>query len=131
MKHYKLSYMMALVTIALVGTLSVMAACSNSKTASSNSEMVAAGKQLYETDCASCHGIDGAGGMKIGDATAADIRFNALDDMYNGDWSLAKDAILNGKDEEGEDLDDEMPLWKGKLSNTEVDDIIAYMKTLR
>lgn len=104
---------------------------SSQPSSDSSSAVVAAGEKLYQTNCAFCHGTNGAGGMKIGDSTATDIRFNALNDMYNGDWSLAEDAILDGKDEEGENLDEEMPRWKGKLSNTEVDNIIAYLQTLR
>jgi cytochrome c oxidase subunit 2 len=92
---------------------------------------IAAGKQLYQTYCASCHGANGAGGIKIGEATSADIRFTALNDMYSGDWSLAKRAILDGIDEEGEDLDAAMPRWRGQISDSDVSAIVQYLQTLK
>ena len=108
-----------------------MAACSGSKTTNPNHDEVAAGKQLYQSSCASCHGLDGVGGKNIEGTTATNIRYDALNDMYKGDWSLAKRAILDGKDEEGEDLAAIMPRWRNLLSDAEVDDIIAYLQTLR
>ena len=44
---------------------------------------------------------------------------------------MAKNAILDGKDEEGNDLDPAMPRWRDKTSDTQVNDIIAYLKTLK
>lgn len=90
----------------------------------------AAGKTLYTADCAVCHLASGAGGVKLGAYTSADLRAPALEKMYgNSDKRLA-DAILNGKDEEGKDMAPLMPRWKGQLSPMLVDDVIAYLKTL-
>jgi cytochrome c oxidase cbb3-type subunit 3 len=113
----------------------LLVACSNTTSATNLTSPAAAaiaqGQQLYLADCASCHGNDGAGGKNIEGATAADIRFNALNDMYKGDWSLAKQAILDGKDEEGEDLAAAMPRWRGRLSDSDVDAIVQYLQTLK
>ncbi len=130
---HKSHIVVSAVIMALVGIPLITAACGGTTqtTPTPNPTAVAVGKQLYDTNCASCHGDNGAGGKKIGDATSADIRFGPLNDMYNGDWSLAKGAILDGKDEEGEDLDAAMPRWRGKLSNEDVDNIIQYLKTLK
>lgn len=94
------------------------------------STAVAAGQELYQADCASCHKANGAGGLKLGEATAANVGFAALNDMYKGDWSMAKRAILDGKDEDGNPLDAAMPRWRGKLSDQEVADIVAFLQTL-
>lgn len=67
----------------------------------------------------------------MGDDTSPNIRLNELNDMYKGDWSLAKNAILDGKDEEGNDLDPVKPRWRGKLSDTQTNDIISYLQTLK
>ena len=40
----------------------VVAACGGGGDGSSSAEDVAAGKQLFEANCASCHGPEGAGG---------------------------------------------------------------------
>jgi mono/diheme cytochrome c family protein len=119
------------VIIVPVVTILILAACNSPRTSSPSLADIAAGKQLFETNCATCHGTDGAGGNDIEGATAADIRFNALNDLYKGNWSLARNAILDGKDEEGGDMDAIMPRWRGRLSNKEVGEIIAYLQTLR
>ncbi len=89
------------------------------------------GQQLYTTNCVACHGTTGAGGVKLGDATSADIRGPALADAYKNDVSLIKRAILTGKDQDNEDLDAAMPRWQGKLTDQNVADIIAYLQTLK
>jgi mono/diheme cytochrome c family protein len=122
----------AMATIsALLGLGLIVSACSSGNSSGSIAGDASSGQQLYQTDCASCHGVGGAGGTKIGDDTAPDIRFATLNDMYNGDWSLAKRAILDGKDEEGNALDPAMPRWSGKLSDAQVNDIIAFLQTLK
>lgn len=89
----------------------------------------AAGKTIFLKDCAVCHKADASGGIKLGDAKSADLRAPELETVYHeNDASLAA-AILNGKDEDGEDLDKIMPRWKGKLTDTQVADIIAFLKT--
>jgi mono/diheme cytochrome c family protein len=123
------------VVLAGLAVSMLLVACSNASTTSNpptpNATAIAEGQQLYLANCASCHGTDGAGGKNIEGATAADIRFAALNEMYNGDWSLAKRAILDGKDEEGENLAAAMPRWRGKLSESQVDDIVQYLQTLK
>lgn len=88
------------------------------------------GQQLYQTNCALCHGQDAAGGLKLGQVTAADIRGPALASGYGNDVSLISRAILDGKDEKGGDLDAIMPHWRGKISDADVASIVAYLKTL-
>ncbi len=69
--------------------------------------------------------------MKIGAATSADLRQSALQPMYHNDVALLRRSILDGVDENGKPLDPAMPRWKGQLSDTQVDSIIAYLKTLK
>ncbi|MCL5264532.1 MAG: cytochrome c [Chloroflexi bacterium] len=89
------------------------------------------GEQLYKANCAACHGANGAGGTKIGKATAADLRQPKLEPGYHNDTTLLRRAIVEGKDEKGGDLDEAMPRFKGKLSDSNVDAIVTYLKTLR
>jgi mono/diheme cytochrome c family protein len=90
-----------------------------------------AGKALYQTNCASCHGADGAGGIKVGDATAPDIRWSGIGETFNNDAALVRRAILTGQDEEGKDVDAAMPRFKGKLTDAQADDIVAFLQTLK
>ena len=94
-------------------------------------EAETAGQEQYEANCAACHGPNGAGGLKIGSATSADIRAARLASVYKNDNALISGAILNGKDEEGKDLDTAMPRFQGKLTAQQVTQIIAFLKTLK
>jgi mono/diheme cytochrome c family protein len=76
---------------------------------------------LYKTKCASCHGEDGQAATPMGKATkalpfkdpallkAADARFLA--------------ATSDGKGK--------MPAYKGKLSDAEIKDLVAYIRLLQ
>ena len=93
-------------------------------------EAETAGQELYETNCSACHGANGAGGLKVGNSTAADLRSPELESTYNNDDALVSRAILQGIDQKGDNLDTEMPRFQGKLSQQQVNQIIAYLKTL-
>jgi mono/diheme cytochrome c family protein len=74
---------------------------------------VASGKYLFERNCTMCHGSNGGKG-RFG---AADLRRSALSDP---DY---RQVIANGRRV--------MPQWKRRLSAGQIDQIIAYIKTLR
>ena len=105
----------------------VVASCGQSSQTTSN----AAGKQVYDTNCSNCHGSNGAGGIKIGNETAPDIRAKVMSGTFKNNDNLIRTAILNGKDEEGEDMDAAMPRFSGKLSEVDVTALIAYLKSLK
>jgi mono/diheme cytochrome c family protein len=90
----------------------------------------ATGQQLYTQYCGACHGPDAKGGAKLGDATSADLRWQALGPTYHNDPALVQRAILQGQDQDGQALDDVMPRWQGKLTTAQVQDIVAYLQTL-
>jgi len=80
--------------------------------------------------CASCHGPDGRGGtigMMQGSVTTPDIRYDALENEGFDEEAIAE-AIVDGRDEGGEQLDALMPRWK--MSDTEVSAVIEYLKEL-
>jgi mono/diheme cytochrome c family protein len=106
-------------------------AATTAATPAGTPEAETAGLELYEVNCAACHGPDGAGGLKIGSATSADIRSGRLATAYKNDDTLISRAILNGQDEQGKDLDPAMPRFQGKLTAPQVSQIIAYLKTLK
>jgi len=92
---------------------------------------VAAGKAAFLSHCSSCHGPEAAGGIKLGDVTSADLRWNHLGPVFHDDPSLVRRAILTGKGPDGKDLNPVMPHWQGQLSDADVNAIIAYLESTK
>jgi len=71
----------------------------------------------YKTKCAICHGPDGKGKSAMGtkDLAGADIQ-----KMSDADLTA---AITNGKGK--------MPAYKGKLTDDQVKDMVAYVRSLK
>ncbi|MGO9088840.1 MAG: c-type cytochrome [Candidatus Sulfotelmatobacter sp.] len=108
MKH--LFFRMGLVTLLVAG---VVALCHTSALAQD-----AAG--TFKAKCAMCHGADGKGspvGLKMGahDFTSADVQKQT-------DAQLTE-IITKGKNK--------MPPYEGKLKDTEIKDIVAFIRTLK
>lgn len=104
-----LFFRMSLVTLLVVG---VIALCSTSAVAQD-----AAG--TYKAKCAMCHGADGKGspiGLKMGahDLTSADVQKET-------DAQLTE-TITKGKNK--------MPAYEGKLKDTEIKDLVAFLRSL-
>ena len=104
-----LFFRMSLVTLLVVG---VIALCSTSAVAQD-----AAG--TYKAKCAMCHGADGKGspiGLKMGahDLTSADVQKET-------DAQLTE-TITKGKNK--------MPAYEGKLKDTEIKDLVAFIRGL-
>lgn len=93
--------------------------------------------------CVNCHGPEGRGGtitMMMDTFTAPDIRYSTLtesEEHQEADEHEAhpvytdetiKRAITEGLDPAGEPLDWPMPRWQ--MSDADLDDIVAYLKTL-
>ncbi|HEX9017164.1 MAG TPA: cytochrome c [Chloroflexota bacterium] len=87
------------------------------------------GQTLYQANCASCHRADASGGVKVGSATSADIRWSAIGSTLKTP-ALVERAILQGKDETGAALDPAMPRFQGTLTTAQAADITAYLQTL-
>ncbi len=92
--------------------------------------------------CVACHGVTGRGGVPVmmGTAIPEDIRYEALtrggpevgkaepeQPPYTD--ALIKRAITQGVDSAGKPLDWTMPRWQ--MSEQDVNDVIAYLKTLK
>ncbi|MCL4541305.1 MAG: c-type cytochrome, partial [Chloroflexi bacterium] len=114
----------------VAGLLLPMGAVTAQGASTQNAATAAAGKDLFQTYCSTCHGPNAAGGIKLGDAVSADIRWQAIGPRYHDDPQLVTRAILDGLDEHGKPLDDAMPRWKETLSPQQAADVVAYLQTL-
>lgn len=104
--------------ITLTALLSVFAVASAS---------AADGKELYEKDCAKCHGADGKGQTKMGQKLGAKDYTDAKVQDAIKDDAMAK-AVKDGfKDKEGKVL---MKPTEG-LSDADIAAVVKYMRSFK
>lgn len=82
---------------------------------STNSDALALGKNIYEANCAACHGSDGVGKV-LGASDFTDLRY--MDDRAPRDFYL---IVTQGKGS--------MPAWQGRLTQDERWAVIDYLRT--
>lgn len=100
------------VKIAVLGLLSVSLALP---------AMAQSGAATYKAKCAMCHGADGAGNTPVGKSMK--IRsFKSAEDVKASDAELIK-ATKQGVGK--------MPAYAGKLSDAQIKDVVAYIRTLQ
>ncbi len=94
-----------------------------------NDEAVAAGKVIFETSCAPCHGPEGKGDGPAAEAldpkpaTLADgAMMNTLSDGYLF-WRVSKGGAM-------EPFNSAMPAWETGLTEEQRWQVISYMRTL-
>jgi len=81
---------------------------------------VANGEKVFKAKCASCHGPDGKGETAAGKATKArDICSADVKKESDAAWT---EIIAKGKNK--------MPSYDKKVTDAEVKDVIAYMRSL-
>jgi cbb3-type cytochrome c oxidase subunit III len=79
-----------------------------------------AGKRIFTANCATCHGADGKGNsmgrtMGVKDLHAAEV-------VKLSDAQI-KQVVANGKGN--------MPPWKGQLSDSQIAQVTAYVRSLQ
>ena len=79
------------------------------------------GEATYTAKCKMCHGADGLGSTPAGKAMKA-VPFNDPAIVHKSDAELIA-STKNGKGK--------MPAYTGKLSDAEIKDVIAYVRTLQ
>lgn len=81
---------------------------------------VASGEKVYKAKCASCHGPDGKGETAAGKATKArDLCSAEVKAESDTAWT---EIITKGKNK--------MPSYDKKITDAEVKDVVAYMRSL-
>jgi cytochrome c6 len=95
--------------------LSLLAMIAFASTAPAFAGDIQKGRETYELHCSVCHGIDG---MPI-DMT--------IPSFANGDRLFQMDQDLLRSIREGREL---MPAFRGMLSDEEIRDVIAFLRTL-
>ena len=85
---------------------------------------VTRGKTVYERHCVSCHGISGWGdGPEAGSLKVAPVNFHRFSSYLKSDEELQR-AIEHGL------VFSPMHSWQGRLTETEIRDVIEYIRLL-
>lgn len=92
---------------------------------------VARGKVVYTNHCLQCHGEDGRGQPGDWRVRDADGHFPPppLDDSAHA-WHHPTAVLLEMIREGSPPGQGKMPAWKGQLSEQEMHDVVAYIKSL-
>ncbi len=92
---------------------------------------VARGKAVYEKYCLECHGAGGKGQPGDWRGRDADGRFPPppLDDSAHA-WHHPTAVLLQVIREGSPGGQGNMPAWRGKLTEQEMQDVVAYIKSL-
>ena len=97
----------------------------------------AAGKAPYTTNCVSCHGETGKGDGPVGqvlqppprDFSVGDFKFDTDGDGKPGTDADLKAVIAKGAGAFGGNQ--MMAAWSGVLSDEEIDNVVAYIRSLK
>lgn len=117
------------IPLALVGVIVLIAVAFSDgipKVAAAGTSPAATGQKIYSENCSACHGANGAGmpGMfppLVGNPMVTGPPAKVIAAVKNG---LTGATTVNGKTYNGS-----MPAWKGKLSDTQMADVITYIRS--
>ena len=88
-------------------------------------ERVARGEAVFKTNCTLCHGISGDGkgrAAKLYNPPPADLTHSDKNDDYKRSIIMLGGAAMARSPF--------MPVWGEQLSTQEIDDVVAYLRTL-
>lgn len=94
-----------------------------------DTDSVARGAVLYKANCAACHGQQGQGApgwqQRGPDGKMPPPPLNGTGHAWHHPAKVLRYTILNGT----KALGGNMPAWKGKLSEQDIEDIIAWFQS--
>jgi mono/diheme cytochrome c family protein len=90
-----------------------------------SNEAVSRGVVVYARYCANCHGMNADGNgraARLYNPKPANLRISKADDAYK-EWIIKRGGAAVGRSEF-------MPPWQEELSGDQVNDVVAYLKTV-
>lgn len=131
--HLRTRFGLAALVLALIGALSACGGDDDGNGSNNAQARAALGQQVAEKFvCQSCHGAD-LSGAAIAGTTPALYAPNLTPHATGlAEWSddQIKNAVLNGTDDEGETLCNEMQRYGNSMSTADAENLVAYLKSL-
>jgi mono/diheme cytochrome c family protein len=114
----------------LVATL-VLTACDNAPDAQAQNQQVATGKQVFQDNCQSCHGVNARGAVKDWQKKGVDGKFPAppLDGSAHA-WHHNMKALMGTVNRGGIPLGGTMPAFKDTLTEDQKIAVLVYVQSL-
>ncbi len=109
----------------------VLAACDATPDAQANSQQISAGKQVFEGNCLTCHGVGARGEVSNWQKPDADGKYPAP--PLNGTahaWHHNLKVLRGTIDRGGIPLGGTMPAFKDTLNEEQKDAVLAYIQSL-
>ena len=91
-----------------------------------NDKTLAKGKQLYQDNCAACHGVTGAGNGEAGEALTprpADLRH-----LMRMSWMASDGYLFWTIAEGGKPIGSDMPAFKETLGDDGIWNVVLYLR---
>jgi len=85
-----------------------------------------AGQKIYGANCSACHGASGAGVLGTFPPLAGNPVVTGSPDKV---IAAVKDGLSGAMTVNGKSYSGAMPAWKGKLSTTDIADVITYIRS--
>jgi len=89
-------------------------------------DAVVAGQKIYGANCSACHGVSGAGVPGVFPPLAGNPMVTGSPDKV---IAAVKNGLTGAMTVNGKAYSGAMPAWKGKLSNTDIADVITYIRS--
>ncbi len=118
------------ILLLLVTTLA-LTACDNAPDAQAQNQQVATGKQVFQDNCQSCHGVNARGAVKDWQKKGADGKFPAppLDGSAHA-WHHNMKALMGTVNRGGIPLGGTMPAFKDTLTDDQKIAVLVYIQSL-
>jgi mono/diheme cytochrome c family protein len=117
--------------IVLLMTILALTACDNAPEAQAQNQQVATGKQVFQDNCQTCHGVNARGAVKDWQKKGADGKFPAppLDGSAHA-WHHNMKALLGTVNRGGIPLGGTMPAFKDTLTEDQKIAVLVYIQSL-
>jgi mono/diheme cytochrome c family protein len=113
-------------TAAIATSLWALSIEPRAQAVAATNDAVVAGQKIYGANCSTCHGVGGAGIPGAFPPLAGNPVVTGSPDKV---IAAVKDGLTGAMTVNGKTYSGAMPAWKGKLTDTDMADVITYIRS--